>query len=301
MSGDELFSVKNSYYLGLYQQAMTEALSANCSTPDARVECDFIRFRACIAQGQGRLVSDEVGNGSPVALQAAKLLATYKTGGKEQTEMCLMQLKEWLADPEAMNNTQLLQVAAVVYSAEADWKEALKYTHQSTDLEVMYLVVHTYIAMHRLDLAKKHLAMMSQQDDDHTLTQLASAHIGINDGADKCQEAANTFNDLGEKYSMSTLLLNGMALANMQLGQHDEAERQLMDALSKNATDCDTLANLVVCMTHLGKPADQIARYTNQLRALSPSHVWVARYEELESSFDRCCAQFSDGVKAEIE
>merc|ERR1712050_59358 len=95
---DELFSVKNAYYLGLYQQSMTEALSANVSTPEARVECDFFRFRACIAQGQGRLVLDEVGHDSPIALQAAKLLATYMDGSRETKDMCLVQLKEWLAE-----------------------------------------------------------------------------------------------------------------------------------------------------------------------------------------------------------
>jgi len=294
---DPLFSVKNAYYLGLYQQAMTEALSANV-TAESRVECDFFRFRACIAQGQGRLVADEVGNDSPVALQAAKLLATYTDGKREAKDMCLMQLKEWLSDPNALTNTFLLQVASVLYSTEGDHKEALKYTHQSTQLDVMYLVVHTYIAMSRLDLAKKQVALMTQQDDDATLSQLAAAHVGLHEGGDKCLEAYNTFQDLGEKYNMSLLLTNGMALCQMHLGQFDEAERLLQEGLTKSATDVDTLANMVVCMNHLGKPADQIARYTNQLRAISPSHPWVVRYASLDESFDRCAAQFSTAEAA---
>ena len=148
MADSELFGVKNAYYLGLYQQAMTEALSANVSA-ESRVECDFFRFRACIAQGQGRLVLDEVGNDSPVALQVAKLLATYIDGSRDTKDMCLMQLKEWMADPNALTNTFLIQTAAAVYGYEGDHKEVLKYTHQSTVLDVMYIVVHTYISMNR--------------------------------------------------------------------------------------------------------------------------------------------------------
>lgn len=77
---------------------------------------------------------------------------------------------------------------------------------------------------------------MSQQDDDATLTQLALAHVGMHEGGEKCQEALNTFQDLGEKYNMSLLLTNGIALCHMHLGQFDEAERILQDGLAKSAT-----------------------------------------------------------------
>jgi len=289
-----LFGVKNAYYLGCYGQAISEAMSANV-TGDARVECDFFRFRACIAQGQGRLVQDEVGNDSPLALQAAKLLATYTDGSRERKDMCLMQLKEWLSDSNAMGNAFLLQVAAVVFSSEGEYGEVLKHTHQHTMLDIMYIVTHTYIAMNRLDLARKQVGLMAQQDDDATLTQLATAHVGMNEGRDKCQEALNTFQDLGEKYNMSLLLTNGSALCRMHLGQFEEAEQMLQDGLQKSATDVDTLANMVVCMSHMGKPPEQIARYTNQLRAVSPGHPWVARYNDLEASFERTVAQFNTG------
>lgn len=77
---------------------------------------------------------------------------------------------------------------------------------------------------------------MSQQDDDATLTQLAAAHVGMHEGGEKCQEALNTFQDLGEKYNMSLLLINGLALCHMHLSQFDEAERLLQEGLTKNAT-----------------------------------------------------------------
>jgi len=92
---------------------------------------------------------------------------------------------------------------------------------------------------------------------------------------------------------MSLMLTNGMALANLHMGKYDEAERLLQEALSKSASDVDTLANMVVCLNHLRKPSEVIGRYVNQLRTIAPSHPWVVKYTELESSFDRCATQFA--------
>ena len=188
----------------------------------------------------------------------------------------------------------------------------------------------------RMDLARKQVTLMSHQDDDATLTQLATAHVNMYEGDQKCRDALNTFQDLGEKYNMSLLLTNGVALCHMHLGEFEDAERLLQEGLTKSATgrrpdplacsrrapscltslgacrpisgavtyppssslaDADTLANLVVCMNHMNKPAEQIARYTNQLRAVSPSHPWVSRFNDLDASFERCAVQFNTGVK----
>lgn len=92
---------------------------------------------------------DEVGSDSALALQGVKLLATYKGGNRETKDMALLQLKEWLSDANALNDTLLIQSAASIYMHEGDYKEVLKYTHQSQVLEIMYMVVHTYLAMNR--------------------------------------------------------------------------------------------------------------------------------------------------------
>ena len=186
-----------------------------------------------------------------------------------------------------------LLVAGLVFSHEGDYKEALKYTHQSTDLETMSLVAHIYLSMNRVDLARKQVGLMQQQDDDATLTKLAGAWVSMAEGGEKYQDALYEFQELGEKYNMSLLLTNGMAVANLHMGKYDEAERLLAEALSKSASDVDTLANMVVTMQHLRKPQEHVARYINQLRAVAPVHPWVAKYSELESSFDRCAAQLS--------
>jgi len=92
---------------------------------------------------------------------------------------------------------------------------------------------------------------------------------------------------------MSLMLTNGMALANLHMGKYDEAERLLQEALSKSASDADTLANMVTTAQHLRKPADVIGRYVAQLRSVSPHHPWIIKHGDLEASFERCAAQMA--------
>jgi len=288
-----VWTVKNSFFLGCYQQAISEALSANNVSDAGRVLVTFYMYRAYIEQGQHRMVLDDVSHSAPLALQAVKLLASYVSTGREGKDLALAQLKEWLSGPSAAAEPQLLLIAGLVFCHEGDYKEALKYTHQSTDLETMSLVAHIYLLMNRIDLARKQVSLMQQSDDDATLTKLAGAWVAMAEGGDKYQEAYLELQELAEKYNLSLMLSNGMALASLHMGKYDEAERLLQEALSKSASDVDTLANMVVCMHQLRKPQEVVGRYVNQLRSVSPSHPWVLKYGELDSSFDRCASQFA--------
>ena len=296
MAGEEdgLWAVKNAFYLGCYQQTISEALSANVSD-SARVLCNFFMYRAYIEQGQGMMVMNEVFDGAPLAHQAVKLLASYlaPAPGREAKDQALAQLKEWLSAPGAASEPQLLLIAALVYCHEGDHKEALKWIHNSPDLETMSLVSHIYLSMNRVDLARKQVGLMQQQDDDATLTRLANAWVSMAEGGEKAQDALYEFQELGEKYNMSLMLTNGMALANLHMGKYEEAERLLQEGLSKSASDVDTLANMVVCMQHLRKPEQAVARYIAQLRSVSPGHPWIVKHGDMDASFDRCAAQMA--------
>ena len=144
----DLYGLRNALYLGNYQQAVSEAMSLGAST-----ERDFFMYRALIEQGQHRVVMDEVGAQAPVALQAVKMLASYLSGVSK--EAVVAQLKEWLTDATAQDNWQLILVAATVFLHERDHKEALKISHQSTQIDVMALVDQIYLQMDRPDLARK--------------------------------------------------------------------------------------------------------------------------------------------------
>ena len=130
--------------------------------------------RAYVEMGQYRMVLDDVGPNAPTTLQAAKALAAYHAGGREDKDMAVESLKEWLASSQ---DQQLLLIAALVFSPEGDYKEALKWVHQSTDLETMAVVAHIYLSMNRVELARKQVGLMQQQDDDATLTKLSGAWV----------------------------------------------------------------------------------------------------------------------------
>jgi hypothetical protein len=52
-------------------------------------------------------------------------------------------------------------------------------------------------------------------------------------GPGKAQEAAVIFDELIDKYGSSSLLLNGLAVSKMQLGDFAEAETHLLESLTK--------------------------------------------------------------------
>jgi coatomer protein complex subunit epsilon len=284
---DELFVLKNLFHLGCYQQAISESISAHPSNPESAIEAKFFMYRAYIEQGQYRLVLDEVRQDAPPALLAVKTLAAYLSGNQE---VAVSQIKELLA--QAAGNWQVLLVAASIFCQEKDYKSALQHSHQNTQLDVMALVTHIYLALHRTELAKKHLAAMQAQDDDATLTKLAAGWVAMHEGGEKYQDALYEFQELGEKYSMSLMLLNSMAVCQMQMGKFRDAEELLQQAQSKSSNDVNTMANMAVCAQHLEKAPEVINRYVNQLKDAAPKHPWAERHDELTASFDRCAAQF---------
>ena len=150
---DELFVLKNFFHLGCYQQAISESISAHPSNPDSAIEAKFFMYRAYIEQGQYRLVLDEVRADAPPSLLAVKTLAAYLSGN---TAVAVEQVKEILGN--APGNWHVLLVAATIFCHEKDYKSALQHTHQNTQLDVMSLVTHIYLALHRTELAKKHAA-----------------------------------------------------------------------------------------------------------------------------------------------
>ncbi|PKU59700.1 Coatomer subunit epsilon-1 [Dendrobium catenatum] len=280
-SPDLLFGLRNNFHIGAYQAAINNSDVPNLSTDEA-IERDSLVYRSYIALGSHQqLVIDEVDSSAPTALQAVKLLAIYLSGNKESA---ISSLWEWLSDAAIGNNPVLRLVAGIIYMHEQDYNEALKHTNAGGTMELLALNVQIYIKMHRSDYAEKQLKLMQQIDEDHTLTQLASAWFNLAVGGSKIQEAYLIYQDFSEKYQMTGMILNGKAVCCMHMGRFDEAETLLLEALNKDAKDAETLANLVVCSLHVGKSA---SRYLSQLKLTHPDHVLIKRVSSAEDSFDR--------------
>ncbi|GAV65599.1 Coatomer_E domain-containing protein [Cephalotus follicularis] len=290
---DHLFNLRNNFYLGAYQAAINNSDIPNLS-PDDVVERDSIVYRSYIALGSYQLVINEIDSSAATPLQAVKLLALYLSS-PDNKEMAISSLKEWLADPAIANNPTLRLIAGIVFMHQEDFNEALKHTNSGGTMELHALNVQIFIKMHRSDYAERQLRTMQQIDEDHTLTQLANAWLNLAVGGSKIQEAHLIFQDFSEKYPMTGMILNGKAVCCMHMGNFDEAETLLLEALNKDAKDPETLANLVVCSLHIGKSS---SRYLSQLKLSYPDHILVKRASSAEDSFERAVQSVACRMKS---
>ncbi|CAN1169419.1 Coatomer subunit epsilon-1 [Linum perenne] len=278
---DHLFNLRNNFYLGAFQAAINNSDIPNLSPEDA-IERDCLVHRSYIALGSYQLVVSEIDDSAATPLQAVKLLALYLSS-PDNKQSVISSLKEWLADSAIGSNPILRLISGIIFMNEEDYNEALKHTHAAGTMELHALNVQIFIKMHRTDFGERQLRVMQQIDEDHTLTQLANAWLNLAGGS-KIQEALLIFQDFSEKYPMTGLILNGKAVCCMHMGNFEEAEALLLEALNKDAKDPETLANMVVCSLHLGKPS---SRYLNQLKLSHPEHVLVKRISSAEDSFER--------------
>lgn len=279
---DHLFNLRNNFYLGAYQAAINNSDLTNLP-PDDAVERDCLVYRSYIALGSYQLVISEIDESAATPLQAVKLLALYLSS-PDNKESTISSLKEWLSDPAIGSNATLRLIAGIIFMHEEDYNEALKHTNAGGTMELHALNGQIFLKMHRSDYAERQLRAMQQIDEDHTLTQLANAWLNLAVGGSKIQEAYLIFQDFSEKYPMTGLILNGKAVCCMHMGNFDEAEGLLLDALNKDAKDPETLANLVVCSLHQGKST---SRYLNQLKLTHPDHMLVKRASSGDESFER--------------
>jgi len=294
---DDLFSIKNEFYLGNYMGAINEAQSGDLelSTPADERDRDVIIYRSYLALGQYDVVQDEVKDDAQTALQAVKLLATFKSK-PDMKDMVLATLKEWLGDPSSGNNPTLQTVAGVIYLELGELEEAAKVVHAGTTLEMVSIQVQVYLRMARVDVAEKSLALMARMEDDATLTQLTTAWVNMALGGEKVQEAFYIFQELADKYNETPVLLNGMAVCKMHMGQFDEADKYLLKALAANSSDEQTLQNLVICAQHTRKAPEVVNRYLSTLSRSAPSCALLKRRADAESAIDGLLSSFKPSV-----
>mmetsp|Transcript_18531 Transcript_18531/g.27107 ORF Transcript_18531/g.27107 Transcript_18531/m.27107 type:complete len:295 (+) Transcript_18531:123-1007(+) len=287
---DELFTLRNNFYLGNFTQCVHEGGSLRVAAEALQTERDTLVVRSYLAMGNTESALAEVSmisSDSPAALQAVKLhaeLAAYP----EKKDQVLQSLKSLLGASSNASNPLVQIIAATIYQSTGDHRSALRTMRNfEGGLEAMAFGVQCYLAMNLVDKAYSLLKKMQSIDDDATLSQLANAWVFLAVGGTKYEESYYIFQELIDKYGETVPLLNGIAVALMHQGNYDQASPFLVTALSKNGGNPDTLVNMIVCAQHLSKPTEVINRYLRELRKHAPQNPWLLRYNAAVESFDR--------------
>jgi len=297
---DELYTLRNRFWLGNFQAAIQEGNGLSRLSDDLKVERDEFVYRCYIGLGQCDLVAREIGDDAPPALRAVRELAKYVADPAGTKDAAIEAFGGLLTDPSSKNVASVQLCAALVYEKEDLMKEAFTAIRPQSTMEQLALWAQLCLKINRPDLAEAHLAKLQKADEDATLTQLVSAWVNMTKGGEaRCKEAAYAYEELIDKFEPSLTLLNGLAVAKMHLRDFDEAEARLNEALAKSHSDADTLINCVSCAAFQGKDQQIIDRYLATLYSSHPNHPHVVKLKAKEAEFDELAAAYLKEVTNE--
>lgn len=144
------------------------------------------------------MVLDEVKPSSAPELQAVLVFAEY-LASEIQRDRTVLELDHEISRNMNVTNTNFMLMAGSVYFHYQNPDVALRTIHQGNSPECPAMTIHILLKLVRLDLARKELKRMQEQDEDATLTQVATAWLSLAVGGEKLQEAYCIFQELAYK------------------------------------------------------------------------------------------------------
>lgn len=289
---DDLFELRNYFYLGNLPAATTEGETVAVVGPRAEIERDVILKRLDLAKGKYDEIIASVSDDSTPALQVVKLLAQLQKD-PSMTDTAAAALQAWTSDDVATASPCCLLMCAIAYGQLGDFDNSLRTANRVNTLEELAVKVQILLRMDRIDVAEKEVATMQSIDEDASLTQLATAWTHLSKGGENVQEAVYIYQDLLERHGATDSILNGMAVCHLAMGKTDESERVLKEALTKNPNCATTLINVICSSKYKNKPAELVSRYFAQLQLVAPTNAWLVDYKQKEAEFDQLAEQIA--------
>ena len=123
-------------WLSFEKGAINEANGLNKLPTHLLKEKEEYLYRSYIGLGQYYIVRNEIKDGpnTPIGHQAIKLLATYLEDPTSK-EIVVLQLKEWMSDPNASSIKTLQTIAATIYNLDDKINEAFKTVKNGSNME----------------------------------------------------------------------------------------------------------------------------------------------------------------------
>lgn len=285
---DELYTVKNSFWLGNYGEAIGEAKALRLKSEELKAERDIYVYRAHIGmQDYSTVLASISDDGSEsIALQSVRLLATY-LGDSHSRNAVLLTIEDMSSDAAAASDATFQLICGTIYLHEGNFGAALKAVKSGKTLEQLALSAQIYLRMDRVDLAENAVRSMQQLDDEASVTQLTHGWVCLAVGGDRYKEAALVFRDLVDRNGPAVSSLNGLGSAYLAMKRLDDAERSFQQALSVNSSNADSLANLVSLCMQQGKVQEGLNKWLPQLREAAPDHHYLRALAALDEDFDK--------------
>eukprot|EP00943_MAST-04B_sp_MAST-4B-sp1_P006664 g6664.t1 len=293
MDVDELYAVRNNFYVGNFQVAIDEGESTPPLSQQKQIELDVYVARSRLALGQGKELITSI-NQAPMAMEAVKTLAMFETN-PSKSDACIEKVESWLGDEMTANNPTLRLIAGIMYTKLGKYTEALGVLKGAgaNQPEHSALIIHILILMNRIDVAQRELAELENSNaDDAVITQLAQGWVYCSLGGSKTEEASYIFQELIDKFDPTVVLLNNLALCKIHMEQYPEAEEMLMTALEESPGNVDSIVNLIVVSRHLNRPQETVDKLMDQLKQKDPNNLKLKEWLEAEKVFDQHLENF---------
>ncbi|KAL7942128.1 coatomer subunit epsilon [Trichoderma barbatum] len=281
----ELINIHTHFYQSQYQEVIdfdTSSFSSENALP-ARL----LQLRARLALGQAEDVLADVQGEAVPDLEAVGALAEYTLGKTDSALETIEKLAASTAD-----NVTVQVIGGTVLQAAGKSEEALALLSQHQgSLDAVALIVQIHLQQNRTDLALKEVTAARRWAQDSLLVNLAEAWVGARVGGEKYQQAFYVYEELAQGSStFSVQSLIAQAVCEIHLGRLEEAQTALEQAIQKEPTNAEGIANLLVLNSISGNNTEELLE---SLKKVNPNHQLVLDLEEKSSLFDKAAAKYS--------